>query len=223
MIIPESFRALRPGPVEVDGRGWSLTVHDLGVLRVPSGRLEACDPFVTMGEAPVVDVPPGDYPVRVTVADVSDEQDGSHLREAYLSVVLADGTAARVEAATRAGEALAEDEFWMVGVDAGTVGFVDADAVRTAMPEGDWYDDLFDNGEPDSWFELMDSAQHLREGAANIVLPLAENGENVVLAHSGWGDGTYPIVRTVSADGRVLAVHIDLLVVGADLVDDSGE
>ncbi|WP_433163798.1 DUF4241 domain-containing protein [Kribbella sp. CA-247076] len=219
MISPENFRALRPGPVEVDRRTWTLTVHELGVLRVPSGRLEACDPFVTLGAAPVFDVPPGDYPVHVTVADVSEAQDGSHLREAFLSLHLADGEVARVEAATSPDEALGEDEFWMVGVDAGTVAFVDAEAVRTGMPAGDWYEDVFDNGRDDSWFALMDSPDHVREGCANIVLPLATQGENVVLAHSGWGDGAYPVVRTVDADGRTLGVHIDLLVVGPESDD----
>ncbi|MFI5735944.1 DUF4241 domain-containing protein [Kribbella sp. NPDC051587] len=217
MITPSLFRALRPGPVEVDGRTWSLTVHELGVLRVPSGRLEASDPFVTLGEGPVVDVPPGDYPAFVTVADVSDAQDGSHLREAYLSLLVAEGEVARVEAATSGDEELGEDEFWLVPVDAGTVAFADAEAVRTKMPEGDW-GDLMEFDE-DSWFDRMDSPDHYREGCANIVLPLATAGENLVLAHSGWGDGAYPVVRTVDAAGRTLGIHIDLLVVGPESDD----
>nr|WP_272954621.1 DUF4241 domain-containing protein [Kribbella sandramycini] len=188
-------------------------------MRVPNGKLEACDPFVTLGEGPVVDVPAGDYPAYVTVADVSDAQDGSHLREAYLSLRFAEGEVAAVEAATNADEELGEDEFWMVAVDAGTVGFVDAEAVRTLMPEGDWYEDLFENGRDDSWFALMDSPEHLIEGCANIVLPLATEGENLVLAHSGWGDGAYPLVRTVDAAGRTLGIHIDLLVVGPESDD----
>ncbi len=219
MITPSLFRALRPGPVEVDGRTWSLTVHELGVLRVPSGRLEASDPFVTLGEGPVVDIPPGDYPAFVTVADVSDAQDGSHLREAYLSLRLAEGEVAKVEAATSDGEELDEDEFWLVPVDAGTVAFADAEAIRTMMPPGDWYEDLFENDSDDSWFALMDSPDHLREGCANIVLPLATEGENLILAHSGWGDGAYPVVRTVDAEGRPLGIHIDLLVVGPESDD----
>ena len=95
-----------------------LSVVDLGVLRVPSGRVEACDPFVTLGDGPVFEVEPGDYPVRVTVADV----------EAYLSLVLADGEPASVEAAQPVrGRGI-------VCVDAGAVAFVDHDAVATAMP-----------------------------------------------------------------------------------------
>lgn len=197
----------------VAGTRWSHRVHDLGVLRVPSGRLEASDPFVNLGESFVVRITPGDYPVRVTVADVSDEQNGTHLREAYLSVVLREGTAVRAEALTPEGrETAPEGEFYGVGVDAGTVGFADADAVSRCMPTGDWYNQVFDTGRADSWFGLMDSAQHLIPGCANVVMPAATAGENVVLCHSGWGDGFYPVVGTFDAESRMLAVHIDLQV-----------
>ena len=181
-----------------------LSVVDLGVLRVPSGRVEACDPFVTLGDGPVFEVEPGDYPVRVTVADV----------EAYLSLVLADGESASVEAAQPVrGRGI-------VCVDAGAVAFVDHDAVATAMPpQDDWYD-VFDSGEPDSWFSLMDSPDHYRRGAANIVMPRAGAGENVVLSYSGWGDGVYPVMLTRDADGAPLGLHIDLGVVGGFASED---
>ena len=185
-----------------------LSVVDLGVLRVPSGRVEACDPFVTLGDGPVFEVEPGDYPVKVTVADVS------HEREAYLSLVLADGEPASVEAA----QPVRGRGF--VCVDAGAVAFVDHDAVATAMPpQDDWYD-VFDSGEPDSWFSLMDSPDHYRRGAANIVMPRAGAGENVVLSHSGWGDGVYPVMLTRDADGAPLGLHIDLGVVGGFASED---
>ena len=44
---------------------------------------------------------------------------------------------------------------------------------------------------------------------------LARSGENVILAHSGWGDGVYPLLQTLDADGRLTGVHIDLQVVGS--------
>lgn len=220
MTRTDSFFALSSG--RPAGTPYAQTVHDLGQLVLPSGRLEASDPFVSLGESLVVTVPAGTYPVRVTVADVSDEQDGSHLREAYLSVVLAEGEVARVEGMVPEGASgtvdLDEDEdderLHGVGVDAGTVAFADADAVRTAMPEGDWYEDLFDDGTDTSWFARMDDPAHLRAGCANIVLPLATAGENLVLAHSGWGDGRYPVLGSYAADGTLLGVHIDLLVAG---------
>ncbi|MGC4154343.1 MAG: DUF4241 domain-containing protein [Propionicimonas sp.] len=218
-----SLLALRPG--RIPGWNYSRTVHDLGELKIPSGRLEASDPFVNLGDGLVVTIPPGTYPVRVTVADVSEKQDGSHLRESYLSVVLAEGTTTRVEYLVPDGATAPDDpeEFYGVGVDAGTVGFADAEAVARYMPEGDWYSDLFDNGRDDSWFALMDSPDHCIAGCANIVLPTAPDGENLVLAHSGWGDGFYPVLGSYDAEGRLLAVHIDLFVEEAEETADSIE
>jgi hypothetical protein len=51
-------------------------------------------------------------------------------------------------------------------------------------------------------------------------MPLAGAGENVILSHSGWGDGLFPVVRTLDARGNVLGLHIDLLVVGGGMDDD---
>jgi hypothetical protein len=233
-ILRESaatFHALRPRRAPVGDAGFGLTVHELGVLRVPSGRLEASDPFVNLGEAGVAvvtDVPPGEYPVLLTVADTSVAQDGSEPREAYLSVVVAPGEAVTIGPALPPGadeDALTEDVYTAVPVDAGTVAFADADAVSTCMPadQGSWYSLVFDSGEPDSWFGLMDDPTHLRAGAANIVLPLAASGENLVLAHSGWGDGYYRVVKSYAADGALLGVHIDLEVVGGEDDDEGGE
>lgn len=213
--------ALRTG--RVPGWEYDHRVIELGELRVPSGRLEASDPFVNLGGALVFTVPPGDYPVAVTIADVSEEQDGSHLRETYLSVRLAEGAPTKVTFLVPEGRdpLKGEDEYYGVPVDAGTVGFADAEAVKRYMPApagvndpdgGNWYDDVYDTGEPDSWFALMDSPDHLIEGCANIVLPLAPDGENVVLSHSGWGDGFYPVLGAHDADGNLLSVHIDLQV-----------
>jgi len=85
--------------------------------------------------------------------------------------------------------------------------------------QDDWYD-VFDSGEPDSWFSLMDSPDHYRRGAANIVMPRAGAGENVVLSYSGWGDGVYPVMLTRDADGAPLGLHIDLGVVGGFASED---
>jgi hypothetical protein len=70
---------------------------------------------------------------------------------------------------------------------------VDDEAVVKFMPaDVDWYETLFDNGRDDSWFAQMDDPNHIRFGLANITLPLAHSGENIMIIHSGWGDGQYP-------------------------------
>ena len=207
-MLSDPFLPLTEGVV--DGTRWHHRVLDLGTLRVPSGLIEASDPFVNLGQGLVVEVPKGDYPVRATIADVSDAQDGSHLREAYVSVVLADGDGVTARTLNPGGAPPPDGEFYGVPVDAGTVAFADAEALARCMPDGNWYDDLFDTGRDDSWFALMDSPDHLAAGYANIVMPLAQAGENVVLAHSGWGDGFYPLVGTYDADGLLVAIHLDL-------------
>ena len=200
-----------------DGRRIQLSVVGLGELSVESGRLGACDPFAYLYEPVVLPVQAGRYPVLVTVADVSESQDGSHLREAYLSVVFSNAESTAIEAAPNEAGIPEDGQYWGVGVDAGTVGFVDADAVERCMPGdgSDWYSDVFDTGGADGWFAQMDNDSPYPAGTANITLPLATDGENVVLSHSGWGDGVFPLLRTVAADGTVTAIHIDLLVVGA--------
>lgn len=189
--------------------------RELGTLRVASGQVRACDPYVNLDEEFDFAIPPGNYRVVVTVADVSDAQDWSHTREAYLSLVLSDAEPVRHEKLAPLGKDPAPaGEFYGIGVDAGMVGFVDSAAVATAMP-GDatlWYDEVFDTGEPDSWFRLIYSEDHLFEGAANIVLPLATDGENVILCSSGWGDGFYPVVGSYDAQNNLVALHIDLFV-----------
>lgn len=222
MVQLSDFFALVPGQAPlVTGAPGALTVHDLGILRVPSGTLGVADPFVALDQPITVRVPAGDYPVAVTIADVSAEQDGSHLREAYLSLVVSDAATATIEPVPGPDGPPEDGSYFGVAVDAGTVAFFDAAAVESSMPgDGDsWYDDVFDTGEPGSWFDVMDSAVPLRAGTANIVMPLAEAGENVILAHSGWGDGFYPVLQSRDAEGRLTGVHIDLQVVGFPVPD----
>lgn len=187
MVMASEVFAGRSGRVTVGSEEFDLSVVDLGELHVPSGRLGAADPFVTLDSPLVTLIPPGSYPSYVTVADVSDDLDGSHLREAYLSIRVRPGAAARVE---------------------------------TGMPDGNYYQDLFEPSDGGGWFAIIDDAAHLRAGSANIPLPLADGKENVVLTHSGCGDGLYPVLATFDSDDNLLGVHIDLLVLSQDDEDD---
>lgn len=218
----DDWSALREGDYEVvDGRLYRLEVIDCGELEVPSGRLVACDPFAAMrrGGNPFVQIPTGRFPVRVTIADVSEEGDGSHLREAYASLLLSDSPEVTRRILTPLGEGedapeIGAGEFVGFPVDAGTACFVDDKALEQGMPpEEDWLRGLFENDEPDCWFARMDDPEHIRAGLANIPLPLASRGENLVLFHSGWGDGFYPVIGGYDQNGNLVAVHIDLFVI----------
>lgn len=206
--------------VETPNGPYFLRTIPCGDLLIDSGKLVACDPFVCWAPegTPFIHVPKGRFPVSVTLADVSEKQDRSHFREAYASIVFARGTEAYRKSISLAaeGEPRPEpkgDEFSGFPVDAGTACFVDESFARRFMPPPPWLESHFENKSPEAWFNRMDDPNHIREGIANITLPLAKNGENLILFHSGWGDGVYPVIGSYDAKGTLLAAHIDFFVV----------
>jgi hypothetical protein len=95
MVWPNSrfWNALADGArIEVDGGILRLSVVDCGTLVAPVGRLVACDPFAYLRPTgnPYIAIPPREYPIKVTLADVSGREDGSHIREVYASLLLSD-------------------------------------------------------------------------------------------------------------------------------------
>lgn len=185
------------------------TVHDLGELRVPSGRLEACDPIIALGEGEdvIVDVPPGTYPVRLThVVDAETDTRGA----AYLSVILRDDLpVSQVRTVTSPDNP--KEPAWVI-TDSTAIGFVDHEAVDRCMPPHEDREELVLYGDPPhtlSWLDLLDAPDHIREDAANIRLPLATGGENVILARSWTGQGYHNVMTTHAENGVLLAVHID--------------
>ena len=200
-----------------EGETVHLSVVACGTLDLPSGRLVIADPFAALqhtGNA-YVDVPPGSYPVEVTLADVSGKDDGSHIREAYVSVLLSSEPEVVRRPLTPSPRGtvdreLGHEEYVGFGVDSGSGCLVDAASLATAMPPEDEWSQVFDDGTERSWFALMDAVGNPHAGLANVVLPLAKNEENIVLFQTGWGDGYYAIVGGFDAAGRLVAVHVDL-------------
>ncbi len=215
------WSALKSIVISNQGDQIELSTISCGKLNLPSGKLVTCDPFAGMTKSgnSFVQVPPGEYEVIVTLADVSSNLDGTHIREAYASLII-DKT--KIESSrkflepTKNGEPtnqiLQAGEFWGYGVDAGTACFADADAIEATMPEeGSWYEGLFDNGRDDCWFNQMDSKTLIRKGLANIQLPNSD--KNLILFHSGWGDGFYPVIGGYDSNNNLVAVHTDFFVV----------
>jgi len=208
------WRALHGGQHLIGKELHDIVIVECGDLVLPSGRLVAADPFVTLTrQNPYYLVPAETYPVRVTI-------DETIQREIYVSLILAPTGEAERKLLTPYqpdGERypeLEEGSFYGISVDAGTVCFVDDETVQRCMPVDDstWNDELFDNDADDCWFNLMDNPAHIRAGLANIRLPCAVDGANIIISHSGWGDGFYPVIGGYDAQGNLVAVHIDLLV-----------
>jgi len=214
-----AWRARADGEVVRDAEGKAVHLHVVacGTLHLPSGHLVVADPFVDLrasGNA-YVDVPPGSYPVEVTLADVSGKDDGSHVREAYVSLLLSQEPEVVRRPLTptaqgTANEELEPDAFVGFGVDSGTGCLVDAASLASSMPPEREWSEVFDDGTDRSWFSRLDAPDDPRTGLANVALPLAKHGENIVLFHTGWGDGYYAVVGGFDARDRLVAVHVDL-------------
>lgn len=210
MAWPESgvWAPLAEGIVEVLDRPYGLEVVDCGELAVPSGRLCFLDPLTGYPEeTSVVEVPPGRYAVRVTLADVSGSLSGADVRAAYLSLVLSDVPEADHRLLSEP-EDEDEEDFSGVAVESDAVAMVDQEAFQRLVPER-----RFDR-QAQTWADQLEDADEIRNGVANVELPGAEEGETIVLAASTWGDGLYPIMGSFDEDGHLVAVHLDLQVVG---------
>ncbi len=214
------FAFAAEGTDSANGNTYRLEQVDLGNLVIRSGELEACDPFVYLGESPNrFQIPPGNHRVVVTRAFIS-EGEKPHLRCAYLSVLLSDEFPTQFAHAIPIGSSadeLPEGQFFGLPVDAGMVGFTDARAAHTACAQLDAQGlDLDTVVEEDEgcWMEMIDDPDHYREEVANVPLPLIDTGENVVMCTAGWGDGYYPVIAGFNDANQLISYHIDLFVVG---------
>lgn len=115
----------------------------------------------------------------------------------------------------------------------GVVGMVDAECFKLGMPNNvshdDWYDTLFFDENEASWFKQIDDSKQKMPGSASIVLPnkidTPFGDANIVVAHTGLGDGSFPIFGEYSfdydnkgtADKRksLVAIHVDFEVIQA--------
>jgi len=170
-----------------------IEVMDAGTLRMPSGRLVATDPaWIDDRDQPfTVTVPPGEYPVRLSVARFADNPE--HKRVAAAKLVIRDENAQSWEMALLPEQdprTLLDTEFYGFGVDAGMGCFYDASATLA--------------------FARLDRSNVLGDA---ITAPMSdlESGTNLIAYHSGWGDGAYPTWIGRAAGGRVTCFIADML------------
>jgi hypothetical protein len=204
-------RPAQPGDVEslfIDGsmhvagrRPVRIDLHQVGRLRMPSGRLIGADPsWLGAGVAPyTVTVPPGTYPVTVSMARFVD--DPRHTRIAAARLHIAEQPAVNWEMALRAGEdpfALGFQQFYGIGVDASMACFVDADE-QTDMV--------------DEWRSL--------DGLVDPRFAVAGDGAMIAWS-SGWGDGAYPVWIGRDAHGAVVCVLADMQLIVPDTEEEAG-
>lgn len=177
---------------------------ELGELSIPSKLVGFADPAFIGSESLLIETPADTARVVVTEADVSDEQDGSDYRVAYLSLLFSDAKPVEVLPAVardpQSGDAFNEPNFI---VDAGLGSFFDASLTELDAKD---VNRLFDD-----WCDALDEG--VNQNSTLVTYP--EHGaDTLAITSSGWGDGVYPVLQTLGTDGELLGLHLDYHVVG---------
>lgn len=184
-----TYRDLEDGEV-VEALGYDIIIQrrSLGALYLPTGKLVACDPLTHPSTEPFsFTLPPGNYPVRVAIAQLRDD---ARLAHAVLEV--APAPARRWELATVAGEdtsPLSEDAHGYSVVS--SLGcFMDV-ATATRLME---HSVLAKLPTEDELIKIMAREQRKAEKRGHTFLKLEHEDlgrHNIMLFSAGYGEGLY--------------------------------
>lgn len=221
----QRFLAGRTGPHPLpDGEPADFVVHDLGTLKLPSGRLALAE--TSSLESPViVPVEPGEYRVELTSAGVDEYYDVSEARFAYVSLVLSEAEPVTVEPAVVEPDTVqwrTEPQGGIAGVPGlhgvnmsqiACLALADAEALPRDMPgePETWYDSVL-AGPDGGLFQRMDEPEAAPRGTVQAELPNSTTGDTITLVIAR--ELQYPILATRDREGKLTGIHVDMLVVG---------
>jgi len=184
MNAPFWAAALEPGPHATSHAG-PLTIehHEIGRVRLPSGRIVASDPFFDPDVRPFARaVSPGEYAVRVAVAHLAD----GDRRNAAAWVAFKDVPVAAWRGATVTGSGSTADLGKAIAyfVESGTGSFLSPEAAAVLDAR------LADDDTADEIRELMQANAALAGDWAVVEWP-EHPALNAVVFSTAYGDGAY--------------------------------
>jgi Protein of unknown function (DUF4241) len=201
------------------GQRLPVVLEVLGEIPLPDGRLIVGDPYLCQPDTlPLVErVPPGAHPVATALVEVEED----HRRETALLLVAGSAPIVRwslalTEPAPGTRRVVPDTSTFGVGefvghaVEMGTSAIFSPDA-RDAR--GHLFDQdigMFD----DPLTKAMDASMEARLVQAAMAPPRADGGLPVAACRAGWGDGMYPTWLGHAADGSVVVVMSDFMVLG---------
>lgn len=178
---------------------------DIGSVVITSGRIRACDPLAYPDFPPFErSVPPGQYPVRIYFALG---------RVAAAMMRFAPGVPSTWESATvtstQAYEGMPEGGY---PVDAGMGAYMDADALAQMSRRIDKVKAETGSNTVNYYDDVVAAEVEVHDGEWTLHQPMSDNTLNVAIFHSGWGDGYYPVLWGLSAQGQPLVLLTDFFV-----------
>ena len=180
-----------------------LECRGIGTLKLPTGRIVACDPAVEPDLPPfAVSVAPGTWPVGVSIAHLP----GDDQRISAAWIRLSDATPDQWEYAQREGRP--EREAPAYGVDSAIGAFVSAEGAITlaAHLDDDSLDDLA---------EKMEAHYEPTREWAVVPVP-GTDGLELAAFSSGLGDGSYVSYWGYGAGGEIVCLLTDFRIAGRD-------
>jgi hypothetical protein len=198
-----------------------LTEVVVGELYLPTGKIVANDGIVMVHPVPFKEkVAPGKYPVHILIHTV----EKNHYRIAFARIKFVDRPAVKWTLALTENisdedvRSLEASEFFGYGVDAGTGCFTDVETAALYMKEMDKVHekggDIFSDVLEDEFLKF--SGKHplsFKYGDWNNHFPMKGDKRNVVMFRSGWGDGSYPTYWGKDANGKIVELMTDFIVV----------
>jgi hypothetical protein len=215
----------------------TLSRREMGELKLPSGRIMACDPIAFQPFPPfTVTVKPGSYPGTAYIINYAENNDN---RVALAAVFFNDEKAVRWEMALISKKQrladLEEGSFFGYPVDAGAGGFMSAEAAdfyEAKMRED--YEQNRDKYEMDiggasvfigglfddmPWDKLIEKFQADYVPTYSVLNEELEGsgGLNMLMFSSGLGDGHYPSYFGYDQNGQVSCLVTDFLIIDEDV------
>lgn len=174
----------------------TLVQNPIGALILPTGRLVACDPFVSPESEPFnLAVPTGKFPVALAIADYGRDQ-----RVAFASIRFQNSLPVQWKMmATGSNDPATLQPGHMFGypVDSGTGCFMDHSAGQALFAKMNAGPDYFK-------FMMAEMDKTYRHTRSWLNLPLGD--ANVIAFSSGDGDGLYGTYAGLNAEQQVVAV-----------------
>lgn len=195
--------------------GTKLEVLQLGELMVPTGNIIACDPLAYYYNSQPFNktIKPGKYPVTICIAKMEESGD----RYALAKLEFSNEKPTQFELAVINGQNISElkdpDEFFGFPVDAGLGCFMDVqtqlaykefdDSFYRKNPNGNIYHDFFAS-------EFKKNATSPNEDGDWINFQFPNSADlNIIMFHSGYGDGVYPAYWGTNEKGDIVNLIID--------------
>jgi hypothetical protein len=171
--------------------------HPVGELRLPTGRLVACDPAAEPeADAFLRVLPTGSFPVFLSVAQIAGDQ-----RVAFATIRFIEQPPKKWKVLTVYG---AEDSLGF-GVDSGVAGFIDQAARVSMMREMQKDESRF--------YSRMDAEMKKTQVDTWSWLNVSFGRGNLIAFSPGYGDGEYATYVGLDAEDKVAVVVTDFDVV----------